>query len=192
MSMAGVIHTTLTKLCSKESPDSLSAIVKQKAPAYSLDPRLVACIIYQESGGDEEAFRFEDEFFDRHYLDYLSTPPRKQRKELAGYVPVFPPSLRSELRARAASWGVMQILGETARVVGFDARYLPSCRKTEINVELGCKFLRRLFDKAATLHPDWTEQRTLTLVLTWWNGSEEYPPLIFEHMRKEKWRAILL
>lgn len=183
----GVIQSVILKACGRERPNSLSALIKLNAEKYSLDAKLVACIIYQESGGDEEAYRCEDHFFDAHYAAYLTTPPKKNIKDLVGYVPRVTPTLRSELRARSTSWGVMQTLGETARMMGYDGRWLPACRKNEINVDLGCKYLRHLFSKAAKI----PEERKLFQVLNWWNGSEDYPPLIFEHLQKEKWRAIL-
>lgn len=187
----GVVINAITKLCSpKEKQGSLSAIIKRYAEEYAIDPKLVACIIYQESGADKEAFRCEDSFFDEHFADYLTNPPKKNKKTLAGFVPPFDtPTLRSELRARSTSHGPMQVLGETARVMGYADRWLPSCREPEINIQLGCKYLRHLFNKAANIKG---ETAKLIQVLHWWNGSAKYPPLILEHLRKEKWRAILL
>lgn len=168
--------------CGREKAGSLSAIIRLNAQNFSLDPKLIACIIYQESGGDEEAYREEEHFFEKYLRG-------KTRKDLVGYVPNFPPSFASELRARSRSFGVMQILGETARLMGYDGRWLPACRVTSVNVHLGCKYLRHLFDKAAKISDETARQAQ---VLTWWNGSAEYPPLIIDHMVREKWRTILL
>lgn len=179
----GIIQKAIVKVCApKETPDSLSAIIKLNAEKYSLDPKLIACIIYQESGGEKESYRHEKNFYDEN-LDH------REREDLVGFVPNFPPSLYSEKRERAKSHGAMQVLGETARLMGYKGRWLPEIREHATNVDLGCKYLRHLFNKAANIKD---EKAKLFQVLKWWNGSADYPPIIFEHMRKEKWRAILL
>lgn len=164
----------------KPSPN-LAGLIRFNAAKFDLDPKLVACIIYQESGGDEEAYRFEDKF-------YANLLDKKKRSDLAGYVPNFPPTLTSEKRARSASFGVMQVMGETARVMGFSERWLTKLRLSENNVYIGCKYLRHLFDKAANISGG---REKLVWVLTRWNGSSEYPAIIFDHMEKGKWREIL-
>lgn len=72
----------------KPSP-GLAELVRLNAEKFKLDPKLVACIILQESAADEDAYRFEDDFYERLLK-------KKQRKDLVGYVPLFPPTLISE------------------------------------------------------------------------------------------------
>lgn len=164
---------------------NIPELIFDKAEEYGLDPKLVACIIYQESGGDPDAFRFEDEWYERHMR------PRK-RKDLVGFVPFGIPTLTSEKRARSASWGLMQVMGNTARLIGFKGRWLPALMRPEINLDVGCKYLNYLFSRAGALAagPKGSIEQ-LTWVLHHWNGSSDYPPLIHQHMRDEKWRLIL-
>jgi soluble lytic murein transglycosylase-like protein len=165
----------------KPSP-GLAELVRLNAEKFKLDPKLVACIILQESAADEDAYRFEDDFYERLLK-------KKQRKDLVGYVPLFPPTLISEKRARSASYGVMQVMGETARWMGFRERWLTKLARSEFNIEVGCRYLRYLFDKAEKMEADAKAQ--LDWVLTKWNGSASYPPLIHERMANEQWRQIL-
>lgn len=164
---------------------NLEDLIVDTAEYYGLDPKLVACIIYQESGGDPDAYRFEDEWYDRHMR------PRK-RKDLIGFVPMGIPTLASEKRARSASWGLMQVMGNTARLIGYKGRWLPALQRPEVNLDIGCKYLAYLFARAGALAagPEGSTER-LNWVLYHWNGSREYPPLIHQHMRDERWRKIL-
>lgn len=176
------IAQAIQQIWKPKPSQSLPQIIKFNAAKFDLDWKLVACIIYQESGGDEEAYRFEDAFYDKLLAD-------KRKDELVGYVPNFPPTLTSEKRARSASYGVMQVMGETARLMGFAERWLTKLRFSENNVYIGCKYLRHLFDKAAKISGG---REQLVWVLTRWNGSSSYPAIIFDHMEKERWRQIML
>lgn len=178
--MASVLKK-IVQIWKPEVNPNLPNIIRENAKLFDLDPKLVACIIYQESAGDSNCYRVEEDFYNR----YLAN---KTKADLVGYVPNFPPTLYSEKKARATSFGVMQTLGETARLMGYDGRWLPSIKKDEINVYLGCKFLRRLFDKASKIAD---ENDKLKYVLTRWNGSSQYVKLILNHMRNEQWRIIL-
>ena len=164
-----------------EPEKNLGQVIRFNCAKFDLDPKLVASIIYQESLGDPNASRFEDGFYDKLLKN-------KTKEQLSGYVPNFPPTLTSEKRARSESYGVMQVMGETARMMGFNERWLHKVRYTENNVYIGCKYLRHLFDKAANISGG---KEKLIYVLTKWNGSSSYPAKIFDHMEKERWRSIL-
>lgn len=163
---------------------NLKELIIGNAALFDLDPKLVACIIYQESGGDENAYRVEEGFYDR----YLKN---KKAKELSGYVPNFPPTLISEKRARAVSYGSMQIMGETARMMGYKGRWLPNVKKSEDNIYIGCKYLRYLSDLPATKKISGGKEK-LRYILTRWNGSSEYPDIIFDHLANQRWKEILI
>lgn len=160
----------------------LSELIQVNSLKFGLDPKLVACIILQESNCDPDAYRAEDGFYEK----YLKN---KSRSQLPGYIPNFPPTLLSEKRARSISWGVMQIMGETAREMGFSDRWLPRLAQSEINIEIGCKYLGHLFARAAKTNINAEAQ--LTWVLTKWNGSSSYPALIKERIKNEEWKRVL-
>lgn len=162
---------------------SLAELIRLNATKFGLDPKLVACIILQESGGDPDAYRFEDEFYDRYLRD-------KKREDLAGFVPKSIPTFKSEKRARSCSWGVMQVMGETARCVGFAEKWLPRLALSEFNVEIGCKYLSQLFTKAGNI-PGLSLLEKTTWVLMRWNGSSSYPPLVLKRMKAEEWKVLL-
>lgn len=159
----------------------LSELVYLASEKYKLDYKLVAAIILQESRGDKYAFRYEPGFYNR----YLGEKPRN---EIPGFVPKFPPNFATEKRARAFSWGVMQIMGETAREHGFVENNITRLIEDDINVEYGCKYLAYLFKKfVKTMDPSEKTRQ----VLKGWNGADEYPDIIFGHLRSEEWKEVI-
>lgn len=141
---------------------------------YSLDPELIAGIIKQESDGNHLAFRFEPKFYERYLLG-------KTRQDLAGFVPLSLPTLATELMARASSWGLMQLMGDTARWAA-DIRnpYLTCLIDPEINIEAGSRYLHRLL-KA---HAARGQRDQVIAALTQWNGSPAYPWLVIDHIKE--------
>lgn len=110
------------------------------AKYFGLDEKIVAAIVYQESKGNPFAFREERGFFNQ----YLAS---KTSRNLSGYVP--PPhicSLETEIRARSFSWGLMQVMGETARFLGFKGNYLSELTLINVNLKIGCQYLKYLLD----------------------------------------------
>lgn len=108
---------------------------------YQILPSLIAAIIYQESRGNPWALRYEDGF----YKKYLVSAPREK---LGGYWP--PNSICShdtELRARATSWGLMQVMGQVARERGFTGPYLCQLLDPFINITVGCLHLNKLLEE---------------------------------------------
>lgn len=90
--------------------------------------------------GDPNAARYEHQF----YLTYLSN---KGRDSLKGYVPPSSKcSFSTEKRLRAFSFGLMQIMGETARSCGFRGSFLTELCDPRTNIELGTQYLKQLLD----------------------------------------------
>jgi soluble lytic murein transglycosylase-like protein len=121
--------------------DSLTSvrisIVKKWADKYSLNVALVCAVVEQETGGTWDAYttRNEDDFFTRYVAG----------KEMPG------DSIRSkstEARTRAMSFGLMQVIGETAREHGFSDRYLTKLCSYDSGLDLGCRVLRAMIDRA--------------------------------------------
>jgi soluble lytic murein transglycosylase-like protein len=150
-------------------------IVMDQAGIYDLDHALVFSIIYQESKGNPYASRYEPRFFARKLAD-------KSRSQLSGYVPLsMLCSLETEKAHRATSWGLFQILGETARWFGlYDHPYLNSLVEPHVNISMGCSYFSSLLKKYGTIEK----------ALRYWNGSPAYPAKVMDHYRTGAWKQI--
>lgn len=127
------------------SPSYIAATVKSVSREYSLPEELVAAIVWQESRGRFHAMRVEDGFYRR----YLAS---KGRQDLRGHVPTIT-SVATEKRARSISWGLMQIMGETARGVGFSEPWFFLLLPRR-NLELGCVYFNSLLERDSRLSID--------------------------------------
>lgn len=100
------------------------------ANAYTLDLWLVQGLIWVESRGRADAFRYESQF----WLRYLATRP-----EYKGLNP----------RRVSSSYGLMQVMYPVARELGYtdepEGLFLP-----RVNLHYGCQKLRGLIDWANT------------------------------------------
>jgi len=117
---------------------SLSRAIGQR---HGLDPALVCAVVEQESGWDAWAIRYEP-FFRVRYVSPLRLPP-------------------SEEIARSISWGLMQVMGQVAREVGFDGKYLSELCDPSAGLDVGCRVLAAKIAAANRYTP-----RALEL----WNG----------------------
>lgn len=100
----------------------------------SFPPELIRAMVLIESGGNPFAMRYEPIFYDR----YLKGKP-------LSFVPTGC-SKDTEAIGRATSWGLLQIMGETARCVGFRG-WFGELLTPEVGLEWGCRYLARLRDR---------------------------------------------
>jgi soluble lytic murein transglycosylase-like protein len=112
------------------SPPQLVALARKAAAAQSLDPALVCAVVEQESAWNPWAMRYEPAFFAK-YVAHLYT----NNKITA-----------SEACARGFSWGLMQVMGQVAREMGFDGTFLSATCDPEESLTIGCKLLRKKID----------------------------------------------
>jgi len=106
-------------------------VIKETAARYQLPPALVRAIVAVESGGNLWAVRYEPDFF----LRYVAGRDHR----------VYAPCSRvTEERLRACSFGPMQIMGQTARELGFQGVYLTELCAPAVGVEWGCRLLASL------------------------------------------------
>lgn len=132
-----------------EFEDQLRSLVRtsvlRESARFGLDSSLVCAIIYQESYKGCKNFieacfavRYEDGFYER----YLNG------KALVGLNPNYAKVSRAtERRMRAASFGCMQIMLQTARESGFSHVYAPALCWPTANIYYGCKILARNLKK---------------------------------------------
>jgi soluble lytic murein transglycosylase-like protein len=107
-----------------EQRKSLSATIGAK---HGVDPVLLCCLAHQESSWCPWAIRYEPAFFARYIL------------------PMADKLSDTEARARAFSWGLAQIMGQTARELGFLAEFASLC-DPEIGLEWGAVKLKQCLD----------------------------------------------
>lgn len=110
-------------------------LIVTMADSYQLPVVIVRAMVAHESvGGITHAARFEQEFYDR-YIKPLKAVPRPEGCSQA-----------TERILRATSFGLMQVMGQTAREMGF-AGWLTELTVPAVGLEWGCRYLRQLSDK---------------------------------------------
>lgn len=108
--------------------------VAKIAVAHNLDARLVCAVIEQESSWNQWAQRYEPAFYSKYIEPRIAT--------------ILP---QIEAPMRATSWGLMQIMGQTAREFGYRGIYLSQLCDPETGVEFGCRKLADCVLKAESL-----------------------------------------
>jgi soluble lytic murein transglycosylase-like protein len=141
--------------------DELIALARRIAAEYQMDASLVCAVVEQESDWNPWAMRYEPGFYER-YIASLYT----NNKVTA-----------TEATARAVSWGLMQVMGQTAREIGVNSLFLSALCEPEAGLRAGCSLLRR---KLYCSHGD------ITRALLAWNGggNAAYPSQVQARMAK--------
>lgn len=114
------------------------APIERYAEKYSLPPALVKALVQVESNGNPWAVRYEPAFYDR----YVAGRRVKVRA---------PCSRDTEMSLLAHSFGLLQIMGLTARETGFDGVFLTELCDPETNLDVCCKYLSK---QVARFHKD--------------------------------------
>lgn len=107
-------------------------LIESKSKACKLDPYLVAAICWHESRGSVYAVRFEEKY------RWLWKPDKFAKKNAITSL--------TEETLQKHSFGLMQIMGATARWLGYDGA-LPALYKPENNLYWGTKYLAYLVEK---------------------------------------------
>ncbi len=150
------------------------------ATSLQLRSSLVASIVYQESKGYQYAAKREDRF----YRNLIET---KSRSQLSGYVPAeYQCDLITEKNFRATSWGYMQVMGETARWLGYAGISLAGLTAEATNILFGCKYLKYLIDlkkdeRQAVAAYNGAKDQKLTL----------YDDVIYSHIETGKYVKVI-
>lgn len=105
-------------------PPDLVALAHDVAHAHSLWPELVCAIVEQESSWNRWALRYEPAFYDRYVA------AARARGSIA---------TDTEARARAFSWGLMQVMGQVARENAFRAPSLAELCDPSTGLDIGCR-----------------------------------------------------
>lgn len=108
-------------------------MIETAATDHQLPVEIVRAVVQQESSGNDDAMRYEPGFDRRYNL------------KTGDYVPACC-SRDTEEVGRATSWGPMQIMGQTARELGFRG-WFPELCEPEVGLDWCCRYLRRLADR---------------------------------------------
>lgn len=111
---------------------------------YGLPAGILKSIAIQESGEDPRAFRYEPGFFARYVA------PGRSEEDLGG---VWPKEVSNvtERMARATSWGLLQVMGQVARELGFAAPYLTLLSDPAIGIDYGARHFTKKLKKYGTV-----------------------------------------
>lgn len=112
------------------------SVVREEAEINRLDPNLIAAIISVESSGDTYQIRYEIKFTLRNNPDKFARMNNITEE--------------TENLLQSCSIGLMQVLGCTARDLGFSKNLL-QLTDEELGIEYGCKYLAKLFLKYSSL-----------------------------------------
>jgi len=100
-----------------------------------VSPMLVAAIVQAESSGDTNAVRYEASF--QHYW---------KTAEFARKLGI---TNDTEASLQRHSWGLMQVMGATARWIGFKGP-ITDLLQPEVGLKWGCRYLKRLTEQHKT------------------------------------------
>lgn len=107
----------------------LSTVPRRKAFAatyaaeYLIDSFLLCAVVEHESSWNPYATRMEKAFYDKYILQMTLND--------------------TEEYTRAMSWGLMQVMGETAREFGFKGKFMTELTDPDTGMIFGCKKLKR-------------------------------------------------
>jgi soluble lytic murein transglycosylase-like protein len=141
---------------------SLIVLAKQTAANAKLEPALICAMVEQESNWNPWAMRYEPAFFAKYVA------PLYTNNKIAA----------SEAYARGFSWGLMQVMGQVAREVGYSEPYLSALCNPPDALAVGCKVFLEKIGKA---------QGDVKKALLLWNGgaNSEYPAQVLA--RRERY-----
>jgi soluble lytic murein transglycosylase-like protein len=130
--------------------------------AIDLDPELLAALVMTESSGNPNAMRYEPAFEVRYVV------PSIDKHRSCG-------NKQTEIKMRAFSYGLTQIMGLVARENGFDGKFLTDLLDIDTNLELGGSILRGHIKRLG-----------LERGLVRYNGSSAYPGRVTEWLKRVK------
>lgn len=106
------------------------ATIEEECEEHDIDPKLIDAMIHVESSWNPWAIRYEPKF------DYLENVAKFARQKSGAF-------FDTETVMQKCSFGLMQVMGGTARWMGFVGP-LPSLLDPEVSIHMGIRvFLRR-------------------------------------------------
>lgn len=130
----------------------IEKMIQNAADEHRIPPLVLNGIVRTESGGDPLAMRVEPDY--RWLWDVRLNAPARDIRGADFPAPDYV-SRQTEYWGQKTSWGLMQIMGATAREMGFDEPFFSAlCADPAKGLRYGCLYLRRLADRFLDQH-DW-------------------------------------
>lgn len=139
--------------------EEMIVLTRSIAKVHGIDPALVCAVCHHESGNwNMWAVRYEPAFYSRYILGMQNVA-------------------ETEKTGRAFSYGLMQIMGQTAREFGFKGTYLTELCDPGVGVEYGCRKLAKCLLRASNdVHK--------ALLMYNGGGNEKYPELVLQYIER--------
>lgn len=144
----------------------LEQIARNSAAAHKLNPALLCALIETESSWNPKATRYEAAF-QKHYIDPMNLPAQ-------------------EAQDRSTSWGLCQIMGQTAIEFGWKGR-LQDLLEPVNGIEWGCRKLAQCFKNALKkpIHMPAAHAYDRLALLTYNGGADkDYPDRVLSKIGK--------
>ena len=156
-------------MSSPEPTPGLLALAHDAAQAHALWPELVCALIEQESSWNRWAVRYEPAFYKRYIEPQMAQPSGEDSNHRARTHRA--PLSDTEARARAFSWGLMQVMGQVAREHGFSGYSLAELCDPATGLDVGCRVLAAKLAAA---------EGNVVRALLLWNGggNRNYPDAV--------------
>lgn len=126
-------------------PVELITLARVTAARHSINAQLVCAVVEQESAWNPWAIRYEPGFLSKYVAPMYT----------AGKISA------TEAYSRSFSWGLMQVMGESARELGFSGSSLAQLCDPAVGLEWGCVKLVKHLARA---------KNEVTDALEAWNG----------------------
>lgn len=110
----------------------LMALARKAAEAEGLDEAVVCAVVEQESAWNPWAIRYEPLFFAKYVA------PLYTNNKVGA----------TEAYARGFSWGLMQVMGQSARETGLNSLHLSALCDPAVGLSVGCRLLRKKLESA--------------------------------------------
>lgn len=140
--------------------------IRRAAEAADIDPYLLAAIVMQESSGDQYAQRVERGFWTRYLAGirrWVASTPSKADDKWARYPDIY-----------ASSYGLCQVMLQTAAEHGFHYRYPGQLFDVDENLRVACRILLKLKFRARG------DRREMLLRYNG-GGDPDYPNKVLRH-----------
>lgn len=112
--------------------DELIALAQKTAAAHGLSPKIFCGLVDRESAWNPWAIRYEPGFYEEYVQKMIDSGAIHSETEAHG---------------RSISWGLGQVMGETAREMGFTGDFAQLC-EPETGLEYAARVFRHYIDRA--------------------------------------------
>ncbi|MDP4198306.1 MAG: transglycosylase SLT domain-containing protein [Bacteroidota bacterium] len=146
LSTPALIARTIDAIALRDSTSAVEPLlipyrneILRAAARYHLQPALIAAVIQEESRFEQWATRHEPRYATSRRVHHAAISWVRTHR--------VGPNSATEFADRSRSYGLMQVMGETAREQGFDAPYLAELYLPANAIEHGARLLAHLLGR---------------------------------------------